>query len=213
MTVASHYDNNDSRRDITLSQTDFLKNTIAISAGTNQDGSGKWTSHGFGVEFFESYTRVEMDARYPVKNFDANGTMKTIAEIFNSTPQESATCSIIAAKFALIQDFTDANWQLVREAARMTASNSTVTTVNGKKVYTPNWDMKRGFGIIDVQKAVEYIQDNYSNNEEYKDSCIPALPRINPLLKLKDLDDDNPISKKMLLDYMEEIIKEIGIKN
>ena len=127
----------------------------------------------------------------------------TVNTLFGTAPQQSATCSLIAAKFALIQDLTDANWQIVREAARMTASNSTMVETNGVKVYTTHWDMKRGFGMIDVAKAVEYIEDNYINNQEYKDSVIPSLPVYNPFLKIEDLDDNNPITKKQLLEILQ----------
>lgn len=113
-------------------------------------------------------------------------------------PQQSPVCSIIAAKLAVIQDLTDAPWQLVREAARMTASCSTFTTVNGKKVWTTNWHLKLGFGVINVVEAVQYIKDNYSENNTYKDSAIINLQKLNPMLTLDDLEDDNPISKKML---------------
>ena len=123
-----------------------------------------------------------------------------LQNLTGTQPQQSATCSWVAAKLALIQDFTDANWQLVREAARMTASNSTMVETGGVKVYTTHWDMKRGFGMIDVTKAVEYIEDNYINNQEYKDSVIPSLPVYNPFLKVDDLDDNNPITKKQLLE-------------
>lgn len=270
LTVASHFNNDNRIHNITIDENTFLKNTIAVSAGDRLDGSGSWTSHGNGVEFFESYNRAEMDARYPVLHWfkfgnepdfytistntlrDAGGNnlhlyvdvgmpIKIIksdgSEILTTVsvvgvkqftvadnigtitqedpvavyrlctiarsmtgPQQSATCSIVAAKFAVIQDKTDANWQLVREAARMTASNSSMQVVNGKKVYTPNWDMKRGFGIIDVDKAVEYIEDNYSNNSDYIDSVIPQLPKYNPLVKFEDIENDNPVTKKQVIE-------------
>ena len=63
--------------------------------------------------------------------------------------------------------------------------------------------MKRGFGMIDVAKSVEYIEDNYINNQEYKDSVIPSLPVYNPFLKIEDLDDNNPITKKQLLEILQ----------
>lgn len=264
------------RFDITTDSKTFLKNTIAVSAGKNLDGTGHWTSYGFGVEFFEVYNREEMDRMYPVKNLttdraicnisgrtitadknyihfsemleigdkvsvlywktdnhreDAviskiidNFTIEidrdltespdmllfvtlTLGATYQGGLEQSATCSIVAAKFAIIQDRTDANWQLVREAARMTASNSLMDIVNGKKVYTTQWDMKRGFGIIDVDKATEYIFDNYINNQEYKDSVVPYLSTINPLLKIDDLENNNPITKKMLIDMLSQYQK------
>jgi len=261
------------RFDITSDANTFLKNTIAVSAGKNIDGTGNWTSYGFGVEFFEVYNRDEMNKMYPAKNLKTDRAICTISGrtitarsnyihfteyleigdklsiqywktdyhnedaiitkiIDNLTIEidryvtesndvylfatltvgatyyggleQSATCSIVAAKFAIIQDRTDANWQLIREAARMTASNSTVIIKNDKKIYTTHWDMKRGFGIIDVDKATEYIFDNYRNNKDYIDSVIPYLPSINPMIKIDDLDNNNLITKKMLFDILKE---------
>jgi len=40
LTVASHYDNNDAIHNITNSPDIFINNVIAVSAGTNQDGTG-----------------------------------------------------------------------------------------------------------------------------------------------------------------------------
>jgi len=268
--------NTGARKDITPDENTFLNNSIAISAGTNLDGTGRWTSYGYGVEFFEAYNIEQMDAQLPERNYytpsagvtipdvrtvKASGTHKikasvgdtfyvhysdinivefkvaevvsetevksdrdlpiqttliyiwnytTVGRLFGGNPQQSATCSIVAAKLAAIQDLTDANWQIVREAARMTASNATSEIIDGKTVYTPNWDMRRGFGRIDVAKAVSYIKENYSENQEYLDSVIPQLPRYNPFLKLEDLDDENPVTKKMVkgLDNDIKVVKE-----
>lgn len=282
-TMSDTKPNTGDRKDITSGPTEFLKNTVAISAGEKADGTGIWTSYGYGVEFFEPYHIQTVKNMYPEESYyfplfrayvvdlrtisspaDISGynpgfamglyVGKTITlhkdnerldyvvtEIIDNDTikidkdialpigpsnhyfwewgtryqilggvrkvsegktvfevQQSATCSFVAGKLAAIQDHTDANWQIVREAARMTASNSTMQVVNGKKVYTTNWDMKRGFGIIDVQKAVEYIKDNYSNNEEYLDSAVVSLPQGNPLLQYKDITPDNYITKKML---------------
>ncbi|HZJ98845.1 MAG TPA: hypothetical protein VFC79_02510 [Tissierellaceae bacterium] len=41
---------------------------------------------------------------------------------------------MVAAKFRKIQDKTNANWQVCREAARATASNSTFTLEGTDKV-------------------------------------------------------------------------------
>ncbi len=250
-----------------------LINTVAVSAGENQDGSGVWTSYGPDVRTFESYNRSEMNARYPEKNFlkdiafgiitdnrtftansihngytryvevgdrvvvdyyrqegkepveakvaeivngltirlDRDVTVYNnvllnvemrLGDVFGSIPQQSATCSIVAAKAAIVQDLTNANWQLVLEALDMTASNSTFEIVTGKKIYTTHKDERRGYGIYDVQRAVEYIFDNYINNVEYINSVISQLPKTNPLLSIKDLDGDNYVSKKMLEDVL-----------
>lgn len=257
--------NTGDRKDITNSETEFLNNTIAVTAGQSLDGTGRWCSYGYGVEFFEAYNVEDMDAQFPEKNYyssiagvtipdartiKASGTHKilnwnvgdslflhystenivefkiaeiisetevksdrdlpiqtemiyvwgyiTLGRLFGDSPQQSATCSMVAAKLAAIQDHTDANWQIVREAARKTASNATVQYVGDDKVYIENWDMRRGFGRINVAHAVQYIKEKYSENQEYLDSVIPQLPRYNPFLKLDDIDDENPVTKKMV---------------
>lgn len=129
--------------------------------------------------------------------------------------EQSPTCGVVAAKLKKIQLLTDVSWSLIREAARMTASNSTYTTVEGKKVWTTNWDMYRGFGKIRTDLAIEYIQDNYLNNQEYKDTIVPTVPKVNSILSLDDLENDNTVNKKMLLKAIDDLREELKdyIKN
>ena len=281
--VGSHYGNDNVRRDITSSSEEFLSNVIAVSASNVAADTSDWASYGFGVEFFESFAKEEINARHPDKNiYDAVGQCYTtnggfnlksdvhptaflealtgdkayihysasnivereIAEVISASEirltesitaiaspgvyvfmyqtlgrhcgykiSQSAACAIIAAKFRQIQDRTDANWQICREAARATASNSTFTTVGDKKVWATNWDMYRGFGIIDVNSAVEYIEQNYINNDDYKSSVVAAMPTINPFISADDLEEDNYISKKMLSTAVNEGIQEITASN
>ncbi len=70
--------------------------------------------------------------------------------------QQSPTCNIVTAKLKQIQQETGADWQTIRKACRLTASNSTFE--NGK--WITHWDMYRGFGMIDVQRAIAYINEN-----------------------------------------------------
>lgn len=274
LTVASHYNNDNLRKDITPSDAEFLSNVIAVSAGQKLADTSIWTSYGFGVEFCETFDKADIDARYPTRGYykDAafvktvpndnttitvtdpkynniavlidmrvgdkvyidltSGTVEaTILNIvdpqtfkldkdlgvvasallnYNCTiggsnkyqPEQSPTCAIVGAKFRIIQDRTNANWQLIREACRMTASNSTMTVVDGKKVYTPHWDMYRGFGIIDVDKAVEYIRENYSENTEYKESVVATMPKVNSLIGYKDLQAENYVPKSVITNLM-----------
>lgn len=121
--------------------------------------------------------------------------------------EQSPTCSAVAAKFKKIQLLTNVSWQLIREAARMTASNSTYEEEGGKKIWTTHWDMYRGFGKVRPDLAVEYIQQHYLNNVEYRNSIVPTVPRVNSILKLEDLEDDQVINKSMLLKILEDYIK------
>ena len=277
--VGSHYGNDNVRHDITSSSDKFLSNVIAVSASNVAADTSDWSSYGFGVEFFESFAKEEIDARHPDKNIytavgqcyttnngfnlksdvhpnaflealtgdkvyihysASNIVEREIAEIIGTSEirltesitaidspgvfvymyvtlglncsyqiSQSASCAIVAAKFRQIQDRTNANWQICREAARTTASNSTFTTVGDKKVWVTNWDMYRGFGIIDVNSAVEYIEQNYINNDGYKSSVVATMPTINPFISADDLEEDNYISKKMLFTAVNEGIQEI----
>lgn len=122
----------------------------------------------------------------------------TVGCFMHYTPQQSPTCNIVAAQAAMIQDATSAENALVREAMRMTASNSTVTTVDGKKVYEKHWDMFRGFGYPRVDLAIEYIRDNYIDDREWKDSVVNAYPKGNSLISHSDLLSENYVTAEML---------------
>ena len=185
------------------------RHTVGMGTDVNSRYIGEtlWLAYkGTNIEFqvaqiVDDYTIVA-DRDLPVmtssETYYVWGYENRLHEIAAGNPEQSPTCSIIAAKLAAIQDWTNANWQLVREAARMTASCSTYTLVNGKKVWTTHWDMKRGFGIINVAEAIQYIKDNYSENQDYKDNAVLNVPKINSLLTLDDLEDDNVVSKRIL---------------
>lgn len=274
LSIGAHYSNNKVRVDITDSPTKFLDNSIAVSAGLYSNDTTVWTSYGYGVEFFESFGKEEIDIRYPHKNKlfaiakikttpDNKGFINlsnegdftqsltkgetvylkypdnelksfkvksiispTIVKIDKETEpitgegrgtylyiyttvgrfgyyraQQSPTCGMVAAKFRKIQDYTNANWQLCREAARMTASNSTYEVVDGKKVWTTNWDMYRGFGIINADEAIRYIFENYINNENYISSTTINTLKSNPFVDFKDLEFNSFVNKKQLKEF------------
>lgn len=276
LTIGSHYSSTQARQDITSAPDKFLSNTIAVSAGTSKDDTNSlWTSYGYGVEFFESWKKEEIDQRYPNKDIydviarvlttsdnqgliyrhgdygwisevevgqkiwirysTSNEVEVTVTEIISDSeiridqtippileidshkyvyayvtvgrrgfyrPQQSPVCGIVAAKFRKIQDKTNANWQVCREAARATASNSTFTLDGTDKIWTTNWDMYRGFGIIDVDLAVEYIHQHYIDNKEYKKSAAYTLPKSNPFLGVDDIERDTFVSKANLEEYV-----------
>ncbi|VBB45245.1 hypothetical protein TRIP_D300144 [uncultured Paludibacter sp.] len=115
---------------------------------------------------------------------------------------QSPAVAIVVYKFRKIRNLTKVGWGLCEEAAVMTASNSTMQIIDDKKVYTTHWDKFRGYGIVDVDKAVEYIFDNYINNDIVKRQILALTPKINPVLVFEDLDENDLVSKKMILDLL-----------
>ena len=105
----------------------------------------------------------------------------------NGSYYQSPTCTIIMAKFKKIKDATKANWQVVREAARATASN------NG------TWDMYRGFGIIDPEAAILYIQENYLTATDIENLALQDNHKlgINPVLGDADILPNTPLPKRI----------------
>jgi len=105
----------------------------------------------------------------------------------NQKYYQSPVCSIVAAKFRKIQDVTGASWDTIRLACRATASNG------------GTWDMYRGFGVIDVDAAIQYIKDNYTENEDYLNALADEVDRtrgIDPMLPYEKQTDDTPIAKR-----------------
>lgn len=116
----------------------------------------------------------------------------------NQSYYQSPVTSIIMAKFRKIQDLSGANWHICRLAARATASNGGV------------WDMYRGFGIINVDAAVQYIEDNYKSLE-YRAMLADqhdGLNGISPFITYDDLLPNSPISKALAEGQF--VAKEIG---
>ena len=142
MSVAAHYDNTFTQRNITSAEDIFFENVIAVNSCslTETPASGTCTSYGFGVEFTEDLTTLHLT--FPV--FDISW--------INPIYQESTASLVVAIKMHKIKKATGASWAVVREACRATASN------NG------SWDMYRGFGQINMSAAIAYINSEYINN-------------------------------------------------
>jgi len=105
--------------------------------------------------------------------------------------QQSWAVPLIGGKLKTIKLSTGANWQIIREAARATAYRAGVT--DGSK-----WDIYRGFGTINVADAIQYVQENYSDNLQYRKNVADKLPRMDSFLTYDDLNQDNSITKKFL---------------
>lgn len=60
---------------------------------------------------------------------------------------------------------------------------------------TLKWDMYRGFGQIDVDAAIAYLEDNYLNNDDYKFTV--QRPKVNTVLEFGDLGDNDAMPKRL----------------
>jgi hypothetical protein len=110
---------------------------------------------------------------------------------------QSQATAIVTAKLKNIQQETNVSWQLIREAARATAKK----TVGGNFLAGQAWDMYRGFGIIQVADAIQYIKDNYTENAEFKADLADKLEAENQkysMLEFNDLGDLTPVPKKFI---------------
>ena len=58
------------------------------------------------------------------------------------------------------------------------------------------WDMWRGFGQIDVDAAIAYLEDNYLNNDDYK--ATVQRPKVNPVLTYEDLGERDCVPKGLI---------------
>lgn len=181
--VASHYNNTFARVDITADANTFINNVIAIGSCPDEEIPTTGTSYGFGLEFFED--TIKTSSEYPNFNYAS----------WNPTYQQSATTAIITAKFRMIKDATGASWDIIRRACRATARK----TVGGVYAAGFPWDMYRGFGVIDVDAAIDYIKANYTENEDYLNNLADEVERtrgIDPMLPYDKQTDDTPIAKR-----------------
>jgi len=181
--VASHYNNTFARVDITDSPTKFINGVIAITSGPDVENRTVGCTFGNGVEFFED--TIKTSSEYPNFNYES----------WNPTYQQSATTAIITAKFRMIKDATGASWDIIRRACRATARK----TVGGVYAAGFPWDMYRGFGIIHVDGAIQWIKANYTENDDYLNNLADEVERtrgIDPMLPYDKQTDDTPIAKR-----------------
>lgn len=81
-----------------------------------------------------------------------NGTL--VQHVYGQA--ESWAVPIIAGKLKVIKMTTGANWNTVRAAARATARRNPTGI---PEIDNSNWDMYRGFGQINIQAAINYINN------------------------------------------------------
>jgi len=138
--------------------------------------------------------QVIVDSPYSI-NYTTNqwysilGDLGTLwqADFTNLSYYQSPICAVVGAKLKKIRIATGANWQLVRKVARLTASNAN------------NWDMYRGFGIINVDACIAYINANFKaeSNRRMLADKLESSHGISPFLEYEDLKPNSPISKQM----------------
>jgi len=110
----------------------------------------------------------------------------------NTVYAQSPVCAMVSAKLKHIKQSTGTNWSIVRKAARATATKDNGVTIG-------SWDMYRGFGIIDVDAAIAYINTNYKS-DSYRSMLADQLEgtkAISTFLTYDDLLPNSPLSKKL----------------
>jgi len=76
---------------------------------------------------------------------------------FVNNQAQSWAVPIVAGKLKVIKMTTNSDWETVRMAARATAKRNPTGI---PEIDNANWDMWRGFGCIQVQDAINYINNN-----------------------------------------------------
>ena len=185
LTVGSHSGNNFVRVDLTSGPTEFLETTIAVGAhrANPADHTGA-SSYGYGLEFNEVTGKDEMNADY------GSGLGDLWHPTYPNVYQQSPACGIVTAKIRKIKDLTNVSWSLIRLACRATASNSGV------------WNMYTGYGVINVDAAIAYINTNYKSADAIKQAADNYEQRcgLNPIITYDALLDNSPVSKKLVKD-------------
>ncbi|MDY8137556.1 hypothetical protein [Aquimarina sp. 2201CG5-10] len=188
--VSAHYSNTNERQDLVLNSTDFFLNTIIVRGGNLAENTTTATSsYGFGVEFVE-----------PSRLDDIPGDTTSISSITsNAIHAQSPAAAFVAAKFKKIKDLTGVSWNLIRKAARQTAQKNSAF-----------WNMFDGYGIVDVDAAINLINNDWKLNW-LKDDLSKKLNHrlgIDSIMGLSDLQMDTPIPKRIFEENLGSIIKQ-----
>ena len=101
------------------------------------------------------------------------------------SPQSPATATI-CGKLKKIKNRTNATWQQVRLGARATASQAN------------SWDKYKGFGIIDVEEAIYYIQATYSDESIALGKRYSETIGISDKILYADIENNTPIPKRFV---------------
>lgn len=169
--VVAHGTNTYQRYDRTAGAEQFFNNVIMVGSGLESDPDASWqTSYGYGVEFIE-----------PTRS----GDVPTATNLSATNHQQSPATAFVASKLKAIKDTTRVSWAVVRRAARETASRA------------GNWDMYRGYGVINVAAAITWIDSNYPTlaadmADRYADTML-----INRRITYDDVNPDMPLPKRL----------------
>lgn len=187
--IVSVGSNNLIRQDLTDAIDKFPTNYIAVTSRSETDNDGTdplGTSYGFGVEFNEPTLSADLTGQGLT---DWGGS---------SEHQQSPATAIVAAKLKKIKDATNATWDIVREAARRSASNY------------GSYNIYRGFGVIDVATAIAQVPNVQKERSlvlaEYWKHATP----FNQNLNFEDKSDYTPVVKKDFIDKQSYISGRIG---
>lgn len=168
------------RIDLTSHIDEFPKNYIAVTSRAETDNDGTdplGTSYGFGTEFNE-----------PTLSADLTGQGLTDWPGSQEHQQSPAT-AIVAGKLKKIKDETGASWDIVRLAARQTASNA------------GSYNIYRGFGVIDVNAAIAAIPAMLDARSLELAEYFEATSKFPKELKYEDKLDNTPVVKRDIENY------------
>lgn len=93
----------------------------------------------------------------PITNSGIYGWHNVTIGTFIYGQAESWAVPLVAGKLKVIKMSTGADWDTVRAAARATAKRN-LTGI--PEIDNTNWDIYRGFGCIQVNDAINYINNN-----------------------------------------------------
>lgn len=80
-----------------------------------------------------------------------------------------------------------------KTATSFIGESKTVICGSGATV-TLKWDMYRGFGQINVDAAIAYLEEHYIDNNDYK--ATVQRPKVNPVLEFGDLGENDAVAKR-----------------
>ena len=107
------------------------------------------------IDSQNSFTVNEAGA--PISNAGIYGWHKVTLASYCGGQAQSWAVPLVAGKLKVIQMTTMKDWDTVRAAARATAKRNHTGIA---EIDNSNWDIYRGFGCIDVQAAINYINNN-----------------------------------------------------
>lgn len=93
----------------------------------------------------------------PIPNGGIYGWRNVSLGEYVGAQQESWAVPLVAGKLKVIKMTTNSDWETVRAAARATAKRNPTGI---EEIDSVNWDIYRGFGCIDVQASIDYINNN-----------------------------------------------------